>query len=86
LVLDAVEEARYDFPTHSLDQAYRKVRKEYEDKGIRSLYPDVSPSTGVDSEIPDAVMIIPKFSFNDYNFVPHCDGLDLEQADGCLVH
>jgi 3'-phosphoadenosine 5'-phosphosulfate sulfotransferase (PAPS reductase)/FAD synthetase len=80
-----VEEARYDFPTFSLDKAYKQVRKEYEDKGVRCLYPNVSPYSGVESDIPDAVMIIPQYSYNEYNFVPHAGGLDLEQADGCTV-
>jgi 3'-phosphoadenosine 5'-phosphosulfate sulfotransferase (PAPS reductase)/FAD synthetase len=83
--LEAVEEARYDFPTFSLDKAYKQVRKDYEENGIRHIYPDVDPTSGVNSIIPDAVMIIPKLSFREFSFVPHAGGLDLEQADGCLV-
>jgi 3'-phosphoadenosine 5'-phosphosulfate sulfotransferase (PAPS reductase)/FAD synthetase len=83
--LEAVEEARYDFPTFSLDKAYKQVRKQYEENETRSTYPNVNSSTGVDSVIPDAVMIVPEFTITDFNFVPHAGGLDLEQAEGCTV-
>ncbi|MFT7007110.1 MAG: 3'-phosphoadenosine 5'-phosphosulfate sulfotransferase (PAPS reductase)/FAD synthetase [Colwellia sp.] len=84
--INEVEGARYDYPTHSLDNAYQQVRREYEDKSIRSPYPNVDPSKGFNSTIPDAVMVVPEFSIDDYDFIPHTGGLDVEQAEGCTVY
>lgn len=80
-----VEEARYDFPDHSLDKAFAKITAEYERKGIRETYPDKDPAKGTISDIPDAVMIIPKFSFDQFSYMPHTSGVDLESAEGCLI-
>jgi 3'-phosphoadenosine 5'-phosphosulfate sulfotransferase (PAPS reductase)/FAD synthetase len=80
-----VEEARYDFPAHDLTKAYQQVRMDYEAKGLRVPYPKVDPSKGVKSQIPDAVMITPDFGIDQYTYIPHTGGVDLESAEGCLV-
>jgi len=82
---EEVDGARYEFNDHSLEKAFKKVTKEFENKGLRLPYPNKDPRTGVQSEIPDAVMILPKFSMNDFNYIPHTGGVDLESAEGCLV-
>lgn len=75
----------YNNKYRSIDEAYAIARKEYEDAGHRIEYPDVDPSTGKIDDIPDATMIIPNFSLNEFNYVPHTESLDIEVAEGCLI-
>jgi 3'-phosphoadenosine 5'-phosphosulfate sulfotransferase (PAPS reductase)/FAD synthetase len=69
----------------NLEDAHKLVVKEYEDKGFRLPYPDVDINQAKRDSAPDAVMLLPDTSFEDFNYVPHTGLFNAEEVVGCMI-
>ena len=87
--IDAVNECIYTEHSKNnfinIEEAHAMTVKEYEQKGIRMPYPEVDASKAPKEDVPDAVMIMPEISLDEYDYVPHTGMFSAEDVAGCMV-